>query len=42
MFDLDCIESVNRFGKKPRLYFVKSSINSHVVSLFYEIFFSSS
>ena len=39
MFDLDCTESVNRFGKKPCLYFVKSSISSHAVSLFYEIFF---
>ena len=41
MFDLDCTESVNRFGKKPCLYFVKSSINSHAVSLFYEILYHS-
>ena len=39
MFDLDCTESVNRFGKKPCLYFVKSPSNSHAVSLFYENFF---
>ena len=42
MFDVDCTASVNRFGKKSCIYFITSSINSHAVSLFYEIFFSSS
>ena len=39
MFDLDCTESVNRFGTISCVYFITSSINSHAISLFYEIFF---